>query len=191
MGQVGRIVCPPDGQQDLGQHVDGVAQGRHLELDRHLAQLFDGPSPAGVAPGDVADRLTAPLQEGGVEGVLQDGRVAVVVLPGQDHVAVAPIDHLAEVSHGSALVVPPDPGRRLAVEERQFVFAQVDQLDVECRLRGEPRHDPGGHQFAETALAGGSRDDLDEHDRVPPCGFRAVSSGHRSKDTLLFNLTDN
>ena len=163
VGQVGRIIRPPHGDQDLGQHVDGVAQGRHLELDRHLAQLLDRPGPAGVAPGDVRHRLAAPLGEGGVERVLQDGRVAVVVLAGQDEIAVATVDHLAEAGHRVALVVPPGPGRRLAVEERQLVVAQVDQLHVEGCVLGQPRHDPGGHQLAEAALAGGSGDDLHEH----------------------------
>jgi hypothetical protein len=67
-----------------------MAQRRHLQLDRHLPQLLDGPRSAHTAVADEGDRLAVPLDKAVIEGILQRGRIAVVVLGGDDDVAVRP-----------------------------------------------------------------------------------------------------
>ncbi len=159
---------PESGPHHVGQHVDGVAQRRHLELHRHLAQLLHGPGAAGVAPADERHGLAPPLHERRVEGVLQHGRVAVVVLAGEDDVAVGAVDHPAEPDHGLVGVVAAGPGGRVAVEEGERVVAQVDQLDLERVVLGQPARHPGRHPLAEATLPGRARDHLQQHDlRLP------------------------
>ena len=45
--------------EDVGQHVHGVAQRRHLELDRHEAQLLDRPAPRPCSPSRRTPRACA------------------------------------------------------------------------------------------------------------------------------------
>ena len=59
------------------------------------------------------------------------GRVAVVVLRGEDDVAVGAVHHPAEPDHGLVGVVAAGPHGRVAVEEGERVVAEVDQLDLE------------------------------------------------------------
>jgi hypothetical protein len=116
-----RQVCgvgrPTHCDQHVGQHVHRVAQRRHLELDRHRAQLFDRPRPTGVPPTDERHGLAPPLDEGGVQRVLEDRGVPVVVLRGEQHVAVGPVDDLAESGNRVVASEPVhDPGRHQLAE---------------------------------------------------------------------------
>jgi hypothetical protein len=89
-----------------------MAQRSHFKLHYHLAQLLDRPGPAHIAVPDEGHGLTIKLGEQIVHGVLERGRIAVVVLSGDNDEAVGSVDGLAEPSYGVIGVVTWRAGRR-------------------------------------------------------------------------------
>ncbi len=144
------------------QDVHGVAEGRHLELHRHQAQLLDGPGATDVPVAHEGHGLAVELRKEMVHGVLERGRVAVVVLGGHDDVAVGGVDDAAETGDGLRGVVPERSRRgHGALEERQRVVAQVDQLDFEVVTGGQAVDQPGHRLVREPVGTGGADEDLD------------------------------
>jgi hypothetical protein len=158
IGGIGRLA---NSDEHVGQHVHGVAQRDHVELDRHGAELLDGPRSTGVAPPDERDGFAAPFNEGGVHRVLEHLGVPVVVHRGEQHVAVGPIGDLAEAADRLVGVVPPGPGRRFGVERTAAGGRPGPPVEIERVVAGQPLHDPG-RQLAEQTFPGGPGD-LQEH----------------------------
>jgi hypothetical protein len=120
-----------DGSHDVGQDVNRVPQRRHLELDGDEANLLDRSGAAHVAIADERHGLAVELGERVVERVLEQRGIAVVVLGGEQDVAVGLLD-LARPGRDFGRVVAVAIGGRLGlVVERERVVAQVDELDVQ------------------------------------------------------------
>jgi hypothetical protein len=107
--------------------------------------------------------LAPPLDERPVHGVLQHGRVPVVVLAGEHDVAFGAVERLAEAGHVVSRIVAEGAGWCRGVEERQRVVAQIEQLDLEIASRRELVDDPSGHPLAEATFSGRARDHLHQH----------------------------
>jgi hypothetical protein len=108
-----------------------VAQGEHAEFDDDLAQLLHGPDAAArSAVADEPDGLAVPLAVEVVEGVLEDGGVAVVVLGGDEHVAVG-LGDLGGPGLGAGVGRGCVGGGDRGVEEGQGPVGEVDQLHAD------------------------------------------------------------
>ncbi len=96
-----------------------MPQRRHLELDRHQAQLLDRAGATYIAPADERDRFAAPLDEREVHRVLQHARVPVVVFRHQHDEGLGRVDSRGELGHLVAAVIAWIQRRR-----RSFVVGQ-------------------------------------------------------------------
>lgn len=88
------------GTQYVGQDVHGGADRGEAQFDGHRSQLFHRAGSAHAAPSHEGDRLAIPFHVRVVERILEDARVAVVVLAGEDDVAVGGVDPAREVRDG-------------------------------------------------------------------------------------------
>ncbi len=131
---------------------DGVADSRGVELGEHLAEVLDRAQPAGEpAVGDEGDRLAAPLLVGQVDGLLQRGRSAVVVLRRDDHEGVSPVESRPV---GDEVLI------RAGWDHcRQGLLGQVDEVCVEVGALGEHGHEPVGHGAAAATFPRAAHDD--------------------------------
>ena len=94
-GPVASTACPSI-EGGVGQvEADRVAHRGGVELGEDLPQLLDGSEAAGhAAVGHERHWLGSPLVVGEVDGLLERGGVAVVVLGCDDHEPVCPVDAL-------------------------------------------------------------------------------------------------
>src|SRR5205814_931035 len=114
-------------------------------------------------PPHEADRLAVPFGERPVHRVLEHPRVPVVVLGSEHDEAVRPVDRAAEARDLVVRVVAAAADRRDPLEPWERMVAEIDRLDLEVVAGGQAFDDPVRDRLAETTLAGGPGDHLDEH----------------------------
>ena len=124
-----------------------------------MLELLNRPCPGGdSAVGDEAHRLVAPLVMQVVDRVLQRGRIAVVVLRGDED------DGISSVNDGApgmrvVLGVLTQPGMFGLVEEWQGELRQIDHLQVKAAVLGRLVGEPAGDRQPDAARAGAGDDD--------------------------------
>src|SRR5438128_3969321 len=172
--EVGLIAERPGLVEDgvHGGEVDVPEDRDQAELAQHGQQVLDA-ARAAVRPGGHADHahgLVDVLLQAGVERVLQQARVAVVVL-GRDHDQGVGAAHLRR--EGRVL------DRLAGVVGGEGNARDVDQLGLDPRAAGELGHDEPRDREAHASVAHRAEEDGDEE--------RATGLGHEG--VLLVGIT--
>jgi hypothetical protein len=167
-GLEGLRLSTEGGAEHLGQDVHGVPDGSHPELDGHQAQLLHGSSPSRTAIAYEGDGLSAPLLVEVIQGILEGGRVAAVVLGRDEDVAVRLRHLLGPPGHHLVGVVALETLRRRRLGEHgQGMVLEIDQLELDAFALAGLLEDPLSGSLAEAVLPDAANDDLNLHERGP------------------------
>src|SRR5690606_16695677 len=131
---------------------DRVADGGGVHLGEHRAEVLHGAQAAAhAAVGHEGHRLAAQLVAGEVDGALQGGGVAVVVLGRHHHVGVGGGEARPVGIEGRGGRARPGGG--------QVELGEVDDVEGEVGPGGDPRGEPTGDDGGEAALARAADDE--------------------------------